>query len=327
MGFCLRPRISTDPGHRRRPARETAPRLGLLAVSTAPSQPVPFSHRRGPFVETTGVSNGLRPNARPEVFAGAVHRPRDCVSWRPSVRAQREGVAAFSHRRGWRSLIEFRPVPTGRLLRTRLVRSLPLIPVVLAAMQGVARAAEVVITPAASASPAEDFGGWTFKMALASISLTVVVAALLASAYVRLAPRFFLGEQTGGAPPIRPQPRPGAAAATVALDAPPLPRPAPVQAPAQAAPEPAASAAAVEPASEAAPAPAAGAGEAPPAAPSPAPVPRAEPAPREEGPLELDQETLDRVLQEELAKGTDRRVAEGRAKGAAARAARRKAQG
>jgi NADH-quinone oxidoreductase subunit I len=43
--------------------------------------------------------------------------------------------------------------------------------------------------------------------------------------------------------------------------------------------------------------------------------------------VEPDQETYDRVLQEELGKGTDRRVAEGRAKAAAIRAARRKAEG
>jgi NADH-quinone oxidoreductase subunit I len=42
--------------------------------------------------------------------------------------------------------------------------------------------------------------------------------------------------------------------------------------------------------------------------------------------VEPDQETHERVLQEELAKGTDRRVAEGRAKAAAIRAARQKAQ-
>ena len=40
-----------------------------------------------------------------------------------------------------------------------------------------------------------------------------------------------------------------------------------------------------------------------------------------------DQETYDRVLAEELAKGTDRRVADGRAKSAAIRAARQKAAG
>jgi NADH-quinone oxidoreductase subunit I len=43
--------------------------------------------------------------------------------------------------------------------------------------------------------------------------------------------------------------------------------------------------------------------------------------------VEPDQETYERVLQEELEKGTDRRVAEGRAKAAGVRAARRKAQG
>jgi NADH-quinone oxidoreductase subunit I len=43
--------------------------------------------------------------------------------------------------------------------------------------------------------------------------------------------------------------------------------------------------------------------------------------------VEPDQETLDRVLAEELAKGTDRRVAEGRARAAAVRAAKRKAEG
>ena len=46
---------------------------------------------------------------------------------------------------------------------------------------------------------------------------------------------------------------------------------------------------------------------------------------REDTPL--DQETLDRVLAEELAKGTDRRVAEGQARRAAMIAARKKAAG
>ena len=43
---------------------------------------------------------------------------------------------------------------------------------------------------------------------------------------------------------------------------------------------------------------------------------------REDTPL--DQETFDRVLAEELGKGTDRRVAEGRARAAAVRAERAK---
>jgi formate hydrogenlyase subunit 6/NADH:ubiquinone oxidoreductase subunit I len=52
----------------------------------------------------------------------------------------------------------------------------------------------------------------------------------------------------------------------------------------------------------------------------------AEPGPAAEH-VEPDQATYDRVLQEELDKGTDRRVAEGRAKAAAIRAARRQRSG
>jgi hypothetical protein len=43
--------------------------------------------------------------------------------------------------------------------------------------------------------------------------------------------------------------------------------------------------------------------------------------------VEPDQATLDRVLAEELAKGTDRRVAEGKARRAALLEARKKATG
>jgi NADH-quinone oxidoreductase subunit I len=52
-------------------------------------------------------------------------------------------------------------------------------------------------------------------------------------------------------------------------------------------------------------------------------TPSRPPAERHE--VEPDQETYDRVLAEEVGKGTDRRVAEGRAKAAAIRAARKKA--
>jgi hypothetical protein len=41
----------------------------------------------------------------------------------------------------------------------------------------------------------------------------------------------------------------------------------------------------------------------------------------------MDQETFDRVLQEQLDKGVDRRVAEGRARAAGVVAGRKKAQG
>jgi hypothetical protein len=55
------------------------------------------------------------------------------------------------------------------------------------------------------------------------------------------------------------------------------------------------------------------------------PVPEKAPAAAAGGHVEPDQETFDRVLQEQLDKGVDRRVAEGRAKAAAVRAAREKA--
>jgi len=87
------------------------------------------------------------------------------------------------------------------------------------------------------------------------------------------------------------------------------------------------------------PAPAAVTEEAPAAglsASTPAPAPAGAPSVATEAPdrparqaaprveVEPDQETYDRVLQEELDKGTDRRVAEGRAKSAAIKAARQK---
>jgi len=59
-----------------------------------------------------------------------------------------------------------------------------------------------------------------------------------------------------------------------------------------------------------------------PAAPSAPPPPAAEHVE-----VEPDEHTFDRVLAEELGKGTDRRVAEGRARAAAVRAARKKAEG
>ncbi len=62
-----------------------------------------------------------------------------------------------------------------------------------------------------------------------------------------------------------------------------------------------------------------------PAAATPAPAAPAPPAARPE--VSLDQETFDKTLEELLAKGTDRRVAEGQARRAAMIAARKKAVG
>jgi outer membrane biosynthesis protein TonB len=60
------------------------------------------------------------------------------------------------------------------------------------------------------------------------------------------------------------------------------------------------------------------------AAPAPAP---AQPPSQGGGAAAMDQETFDRVLEEQLGKGVDRRVAEGRARAAAVVAARKKAAG
>ncbi len=111
--------------------------------------------------------------------------------------------------------------------------------------------------------------------------------------------------------------------------------PAPAPEPAAAAPAtvPTAAAAAAPAAAPTAPGPAASgpAAAAPAQAPAeaaPAPAAPARPAaPAEREHVEPDAETHERVLAEELAKGTDRRVAEGRAKAAAIRAARQKTAG
>src|SRR5438046_1980061 len=159
-------------------------------------------------------------------------------------------------------------------------------------------------------------------MAEAAICFRVVIVLLVAATYLRFAPRFYRSDreeeakQPSQAPPAtairmqyRPPPQPVAA---------PAPEPAAVGAPA------AAPAGESAPAAAAAPAPAAAPATAPAQA-APAAAPSA--APRHEGPVELDQETFDRVLQEQLDKGTDRRVAEGRARSAAFKAGREKAGG
>jgi hypothetical protein len=187
--------------------------------------------------------------------------------------------------------------------------------------------AQVSIDP--TATPEKHTGGWIFWMAQASIAMGVAIVVLAGAAYLRFAPRFYRAAREDEAkqtavpvPPagsVRIQYEPPAQPATPPAQAAPPQAPtqagvatAPAQepaaaAPAQAAPPPAAEAPAAE-------APAAG------AAPTPA-------APKHEGPVELDQETFDRVLQEQLDKGTDRRVAEGRARSAAVKAARQKAGG
>ena len=119
--------------------------------------------------------------------------------------------------------------------------------------------------------------------------------------------------EEGAEVPEEPEPEgPGqVAAAATQPAAPAAPTTQPATAPAQAAPAqaPPAAETAGAPVEEAAPAP---------AAPKP---------PAQHAEVEPDQETYDRVLAEQLAKGADKRVAEGRAKSAAIQAARKKGEG
>jgi hypothetical protein len=217
--------------------------------------------------------------------------------------------------------------------------------------------AQLEITPETSITPSSHVTSWVFQMAVASVILAVLVLVGFTLAYLRFAPGFSgrEGKKPAAPPGSRPAELtrqaasmrwvpPTAPTGTQASAAPagqgtatavaerPAPTPAPeprpaepavaaAEAPAPAAPEP--EAAPQAPASEPQPAPAA-APEAPAAqAPAPAQPPPAQPA---HG-AGLDQETFDRVLEEQLAKGVDRRVAEGRARAAAVVAARKKSQG
>jgi len=178
--------------------------------------------------------------------------------------------------------------------------------------------AQLSINP--TVTPVRDTGGWVYWMAIGAIIISIVVVLLVGAAFLRFSPRFQreVRDEEAARPPLAPPvtevrlqytppPAPVAAPVPAAVGA-----PAPAEASA-AAPAPAAAALAAAPPSADAP-----------AAPAAAPRP---PTPKQEGPLELDQETFDRVLQEQLDKGTDRRVAEGRARSAAAKAARQKAGG
>jgi formate hydrogenlyase subunit 6/NADH:ubiquinone oxidoreductase subunit I len=128
--------------------------------------------------------------------------------------------------------------------------------------------------------------------------------------------------QTGGGVAVAS--RPPSAAETPAPGAQPPAEMAPARAePETPTPPPRPAAAAAEAPATAAAAPATEA----PAAEAPAAARPAVASAGEAHEVEPDQETLDRVLAEELAKGTDRRVAEGRARAAGIRAARRKAEG
>jgi hypothetical protein len=190
-------------------------------------------------------------------------------------------------------------------------------------------------------TPVRTDGGWIYWLAWLSMGLAGLVFLLLVALYMRRAPRFAKDEDEARvvradrvipgretprrlvdvtqAVPLVAQPPAVIAAAPAPAAAPATPAAAPATpAPAPAAAAPAAPAAAPQTAQ--APAPEAPAAAAAPPAAAPA-------APAERPEVSLDQDVYEKTLEELLASGTDRRIAEGKAKRTAMIAARKAAGG
>lgn len=201
-----------------------------------------------------------------------------------------------------------------------------------------AASAQVRVDPAV---PSErNDGGWIYWLAILFGALALIAVIRLTIKYMRYAPRFSQDEanlkvvradrvQLGRELPRRNVDLSQAAPVVVAPPA--LPTTAPALASVAAPQAPAAAAAAQGAAPEAA-APSEAPAEAATAeaetAPAPAAAPAPAPAPAEERPeVTLDQEAYEAALKELLDAGTDRRIAEGKAKRAGMIAARKKATG
>jgi hypothetical protein len=201
-----------------------------------------------------------------------------------------------------------------------------------------AASAQVRVDPAV---PSErNDGGWIYWLAILFGALALIAVIRLTIKYMRYAPRFSQDEanlkvvradrvQLGRELPRRNVDLSQAAPVVVAPPA--LPTTAPALASVAAPQAPAAAAAAQGAAPEAA-APSEASAEAATAeaetAPAPAAAPAPAPAPAEERPeVTLDQEAYEAALKELLDAGTDRRIAEGKAKRAGMIAARKKATG
>jgi hypothetical protein len=211
---------------------------------------------------------------------------------------------------------------------------------------GPAWAQEVQVTPASSITPDSNITSWVWQIAVASAILAVLTAIGITLAYMRHAPRFS-GRKAKAQPAAAPGSRPpalarqaaavrwtppadgghaaapapsgGGGTATAVLERPEESEAPVAEAPAEAPPT---EAPPTEP-PPTEPPPSAPPAETPAAPPTPAPAAEA----ASHGSGAMDQETFDRVLEEQLAKGVDKRVAEGRARAAAVVAARKKAQG
>ncbi len=212
--------------------------------------------------------------------------------------------------------------------------------VALVATSGTAASAQSHIVP--TVTPSLTNGGWIYWLAFLSLGLGLLMLIVLIALYMRFAPRFSKDEDQAKVVradrivPGRDAPRrlvdvtqavPVVAQPPAVIAAAPLAAPAAAPAPAS----PSASAAAAPVSTEA---PAEGSAEAPaaeapaaaaPAAAAPAQAAPAPPAERVE--VTMDQEVYEQTLKELLDGGTDRRIAEGKAKRAGMIAARKKAEG
>jgi hypothetical protein len=194
---------------------------------------------------------------------------------------------------------------------------------------GIAQA-QVRVEP--TATPVRNDGGWVFQAAQLLALLGIVTVVMIVIGYMRFAPRFAKDEESikvvradrvvvGQELPRRNVDLSQAVPVVVPPPAVPVPAGA-VAAPAAA---PTAASAAAPPAAAPAPAPEAVSAPAPAAAPAAAPAPPAQPAERVE--VSMDQAVFDATLEELLGAGTDRRIAEGKARRAAMIAAKKKAAG
>jgi hypothetical protein len=217
--------------------------------------------------------------------------------------------------------------------------------VALVATSGTAASAQSHIVP--TVTPSLTNGGWIYWLAFLSLGLGLLMLIVLIALYMRFAPRFSKDEDQAKvvradrivpgrdaprrlvdvtqAVPVVAQPPAVIAAAPVAA---PAAAPAPASPSASAAAAPVSTEAPAEGSAEA-PAAEAPAAEAPaaaaPAAAAPAQAAPAPPAERVE--VTMDQEVYEQTLKELLDGGTDRRIAEGKAKRAGMIAARKKAEG
>jgi uncharacterized membrane protein len=178
-------------------------------------------------------------------------------------------------------------------------------------------------------TPVVNDGGWVFDYLFRPIFLiAIVLVVVLVISYLRYAPRFAKDEESARvvhADRVLPGKEAPRRAVDLTQAVPIVVQPPAIPAAVGAPPAPVLAAAPVAtPAAAVAPAPAPAAATAV-AAPAPTQVPA--PAETERHEVTMDQETFDRTLEELLAQGTDRRIAEGKARRSAMIAARKKAAG